>query len=71
MKIRKNAIAMPGVDFSFTFYHIGGWDKQQDHWDVMETREYAAFRGELKEFQDLGKEVEIYHFDLKKFYGNW
>lgn len=26
----------------FTFYHIVGWNKEKDHFDVMETSEYAC-----------------------------
>jgi len=32
----------------------------------MQTPEYGVFRSEMKEFLDPNKEVEIYHFKLKK-----
>lgn len=32
----------------FPFYHIVGWGEEKDHFDVMETLEYATFREEMK-----------------------
>lgn len=55
----------------FTFYHIIGWDKDDDHFDVMKLPAYATFRSEMKEFHITEKDVVFYHFDLKKHHGDW
>jgi hypothetical protein len=56
---------------TFAFHHIVGWNKEKDHFDIMETSEYATFREEMNAYLDTTKEVKIYHFELKKVYGDW
>jgi hypothetical protein len=69
-KIRNSCVSSLLIS-RFCFSHIGGWDTEQDHFDTMKTSEYAAFRAELKEFLDPSKEVTVYHYVLRKFYGDW
>lgn len=32
---------------------------------------HATFREEMRVYLDTTKEVKIYHFELKKFHGDW
>jgi len=56
---------------SFTFYHIGGWNSEEDHYTVQKSPAYAAFREEMGKMIDPHQSVEIFHFALKKSYGDW
>jgi len=48
-----------------------GWQKEQDHYDVMKKDSYAEFRAAFKDCIIPEKGVKIYHAELKKVYGDW
>ena len=48
-----------------------GWEKEQDHYDVMKMEKYQSFRDSIKEFISPETGVKIHHAELKKVYGNW
>jgi len=43
----------------------------KDHRETQMMPEYIAYRNELKECFEPGKEVEIHYFEMKKAYGDW
>lgn len=59
------------TEYSFDFYHIGGWDSKEDHFELFEKDEYKAFSNEMKSFLEPNTEVKIYHFSLEKAFGEW
>jgi len=56
---------------SFSFYAFLGWQKEQDHYDVMKKDSYSEFRAAFKDCIVPDKGVKIYHAELKKVYGDW
>jgi len=60
-----------GIDGRFSFCAFLGWEREQDHYDVMKGDRYALFRDSFKEFLDSEKAINIYHVELKKVYGDW
>jgi hypothetical protein len=52
-----------------------GWNSQGDYAAVVETPAYKEFRNEMEAFLDpmaeKDKQIEVFHFELKKSYGDW
>ena len=59
------------VDGRFSFVAFAGWEREQDHYDVMKKEKYGLFREGFKEFLDAEKGIKIYHAELRKVHGDW
>ena len=83
MKICNLESFLKALIFSFTFYDVLGFNAPEDHFEIMKLPEYKLFRDDLKEFLDPlkqgrlkgtldpRKEIEFYHFEFVKDYGDW
>lgn len=53
------------------FWAFLGWEREQDHYDVMKMEKYFLFRDSIKDFLSPEKGVKIHHAELKRVHGDW
>ena len=51
---------------SFSFYVFVGWGFEQEHYDLMATKEWGEFRNEIKPYMKLN---QMYHAEVTKIHG--